>query len=214
MRQRMVLATSAVAMVMFAGACGPGGSQQAGDDSSSSSSAPSSATTSGSPTEEPNASPSKKPTQRPPGRIAAKCDAEHVRPRIESSDSAAGSRYAWLVLTNRSKTTCTVYGYGGMQLFDDDGGKVPTKLVRDRGSSPVTLSVRPGGSVRSLLKWSAVPHEGDKQGGSCQPQASVARVTPPDETHNLGTKWSFGPVCDSGRIVQQPYQGNKVKPGE
>ena len=133
---------------------------------------------------------------------------------MRPSDSGAGNRHAWLVLTNTSSTTCTVYGYGGMQLYDGDGHKVPTELVRVRSASPSTLSVGPGESVRSLLRWSAVPHQGDRTKGTCQPEPSIARVTPPDETHTVGTEWSLGAVCDAGRIMQQPYQGTKVKAGE
>lgn len=225
-RSSAVLTGAAVLTLVFTG-CGDQGSSGAQEGASTSSPA------SPARTESKSATPKKPSTQKPSkskpskeratparteptrqGRIATKCEATHLRPRIEMRDSAAGRRHAWLVLTNTSETTCTVFGYGGMQLYDDEREPVPTDLVRDRTRTPQTLRVAPDESVRSALRWSAVPRDGDRANGTCQPVASFARVTPPDETRNIDMRWSYGPVCAGGRIVQQPYRGTVLGPGD
>lgn len=210
-RRRLVLLVGAAAAVGMTVACGAEGERPTGAGSSSSAAQPSSTATQS--TDRPEGSEGE-PSRSAAGRIATKCGVSHLEPRIKMRDSAAGRRHAWLVLANTSQTTCTVYGYGGMQLYDSERDAVPTRVVRDRERSPKTLAVAPGDSVRSALSWSTVAGEGDRTDGTCQPVASSARVTPPDETHTRGVRWSFGPVCSKGRIEQQPYQGTELGVGD
>lgn len=211
---RTVLVAGVAAVALVVGACGDGGRQQTEDrtPSSSASGTPKEPTSTAS--QGPGDDATKTSPSKDRGRVATRCGATHLAPGLRVHDSSAGSRQAWLVLTNTSDTTCTLYGYGGMQLYDDEGGKVPTRMVRDRRESPRTLSARPGAKVRSALRWSTVSHEGDRSDGPCQPEAATARVTPPDETRNKGMQWSYGPVCAKGKIVQGPFEGAELKPGE
>src|SRR4051812_7568239 len=43
-----------------------------------------------------------------------RCHTADLTAGLHNLDSAAGSRYAALVLTNRTSRTCRVYGYGGV----------------------------------------------------------------------------------------------------
>ncbi|MQA05451.1 MAG: DUF4232 domain-containing protein [Streptosporangiales bacterium] len=203
----LVLLAGVLAVVGVAAACGADGGRPAGATKSPTTAQQSSSTN------RPEGDESE-PSRSVPGRVATRCDVSHLRPHITMRDSGAGQRHAWLVLSNTSKTTCTVYGYGGMQLYDEQRGEVPTRMVRDRSATPKTLAVAPGRSVRSALTWSTVAGEGDETSGPCQRVAEVAKVTPPDETHTRGVRWSFGPVCDRGKIVQQPYRGKELGPGQ
>lgn len=216
---RTVLAGAAVATAVLAGACGTATDQGSSgntpsDDPTSTAASTSSASNSAtaSATESRPTTESGKPTSRP-GRVGAKCDNSHLTPSIVRGDSGAGSRHATLVLTNTSQTTCTLYGYGGLQLYASAGRPLPTRVVRDRDAPPTTLIVAPGTKVRSTLTWSAVPHGADPANGPCQPTAKLARVTPPDETSTKQVSWKFGPVCDKGRILQGAYKGTKLGPG-
>lgn len=214
----IVLTGAVIATALVAGACGAAGGQGSGgsappDEPSSTGASTPSASASTSETEPRPTEKTGRPSSRP-GRVAAKCDNSHLSPSIERGDSGAGSRHATLVLTNTSRTTCTVYGYGGLQLYASAGRAVPTRVVRDRDAPPTTLIVRPGAKVRSALTWSAIPHGSDAAKGPCQPTASIARVTPPDETSTKKVTWNFGAVCDKGRILQGAYRGTKLGAGQ
>jgi hypothetical protein len=73
------------------------------------------------------------------------------------------------VLTNRTSSTCRVYGYGGLQLLDAAYRPLSTHQVRYRGTPPHLVLLRPGASASSLLHWSPVPDGTESQTGSCQP---------------------------------------------
>lgn len=139
-------------------------------------------------------------------RVKHRCHTAQLDPAVRPRHPAAGHRHALIVLTNDSDTACTVYGYGGMQLYDADGHRVPTDLVRNPSRGPVTLTVRPGDSVYSVIAWSAVPQGDEPVRAPCEPGAATARVTPPDETTTRPADWHYGPVCDHGRIEQGAYR--------
>ncbi len=59
--------------------------------------------------------------------------------------------------------------------------------------------------ARTTLQWGAVAGSGDAQRGRCQPNpANRFEVTPPNATNHLVLRWSFGSVCQEGRIVVRP----------
>ena len=79
-------------------------------------------------------------------------------PDSTTSTPAAGSRYATAALTNRTSSTCRVYGYGGVQLLDAARHPLPTHQIRDPGTPPhPVLLLSPGGSASSQLHWSPLP---------------------------------------------------------
>lgn len=137
------------------------------------------------------------------GSSLRKCDVNDVRARIVTGNPGAGQRYAAIVLTNSGSTPCTVYGYGGMQL-ENSAGKVPTNLERT-APSPKTVTLIPNGSASSLVHWTVIPSGSESSTGACEPTATTALVTPPDETHTLKVAWNLGPVCGKGTIQQDPY---------
>jgi hypothetical protein len=117
----------------------------------------------------------------------------------------AGQRYATLVLENTGGATCTVHGYGGIQLVSATGAPLPTRQARAASPAPTTVTLGPHAAVRSLLHWAAVPGPGDPTSGPCQPTPAALRVIPPDETDHLTLTWNQGPVCEGGTIEQQAY---------
>ena len=119
----------------------------------------------------------------------------------------AGQRNATVVLTNRSGSSCTVHGYGGLGLAGSDGRSLPTRQVRLTDPAPTTVLLRPGKSVSAQVHWGAVAGSGDSRTGNCQPVPSTLRVIPPDETEALSVRWDQGPVCEGGTIEQKAYAG-------
>jgi hypothetical protein len=134
----------------------------------------------------------------------AQCGTADLSARLKAGSPGAGQRYATVVLTNTSGRSCTVGGYGGVGLLGAPGQGVPTDLRRVATPSPATLTVSPGGSVRSLLHWTVIP-AGDEPGTTCEPTAATVVVTPPNQTTALLRPWTFGPVCQHGLIWQNAY---------
>ena len=133
-----------------------------------------------------------------------RCSTPDLAAQLKGGGAAAGQRYATIVLTNTSGRTCTVHGYGGMALLGAPGQGVPTDLRRNAAPAPTTVSLTPGASARSLLHWAVVPAV-DENGFTCQPTAVTAVVTPPNQTTAALRPWTFGMVCQHGRIYQNAY---------
>lgn len=218
MRRILPTATFIAAVALLAAGCGGstalpagggGGSSPAGADNSSSQRPPTPNTTHSSHSASTGGGGGGQQTSAP-ARVRHRCHTGQLAPGIEVRGVAAGHRYANIVLTNVSKTTCTVYGFGGMQLYKGSA-KVPTDLVRStKQHQPRTNVVRPGDSVYSPIRWTTVPHGNESAGSTCEPVATSARVTPPDERANKTVQWKYGPVCGHGHIVQGPYLGKRT----
>jgi Protein of unknown function (DUF4232) len=116
----------------------------------------------------------------------------------------AGNRYAVVVLTNTSPGTCRTQGYIGMQLLSSSGKAVPTNVVRDHSRTAARLTLASGQHAYARLHWGAMPGTGDSTSTNCQTPASRVEVTPPDSYSHEEVKWSFGPVCEKGRIFVLP----------
>ena len=132
------------------------------------------------------------------------CSTADLAAQLKVGSPAAGQRYATVVLTDVSGRTCTVGGYGGLALLGAPGQGVPTDLIRNASPAPTTVTLAPGGSARSLLHWTVVPAV-DESGTACEPTAVTVVVTPPNQTTAALRPWTFGVVCQHGRIDQDAY---------
>lgn len=146
------------------------------------------------------------PTAHPQPAGPARCHTGDLSARLGFIEGAAGNRYSALVLTNRSGHTCTVYGYGGLQLLDANRQPVPTRQARDPQVPPQRVLLRPGMSAHADLHWGAVPSGDESVTGPCEPEPAYLLVTPPDETRSLRIGWAAGPVCQHGVIDQGAYR--------
>ena len=143
----------------------------------------------------------------PPAAAAgARCHTSDLWAVMQPLGAAAGNLYGKILLTNHSGATCTVYGYGGIGLYSSSGGSVPTHQVRDTSVAPVTITLKPGDHAYSQLHWADVPGPGESSTRTCEPQASVIQVIPPDETRALDAHWPGSPACEHGRIQQTAYR--------
>ncbi|MGW3470375.1 DUF4232 domain-containing protein [Saccharopolyspora sp. NPDC000995] len=134
-----------------------------------------------------------------------RCHTSMLTGSLQNSEAGAGQRYAQLVLQNTSEQTCTLYGYGGMQLVNESGKPLPTTMERTPNPGPNLITLAPGQSASATLHWTAVPHEGEPTDGPCQPTPVSAQVIPPDETDALAVTWNLGPVCGFGAINNSAY---------
>lgn len=135
---------------------------------------------------------------------AVQCSTADLAAQLKAGSPGAGQRYATIVLTNTSGRTCYVHGYGGMALLGAPGQGVPTDLRRNPSPAPGTVTLAPGGSARSLLHWTVVPGAGENP-ATCEPTPVTTVVTPPNQTTAALQPWTFGVVCQHGRIDQNAY---------
>jgi Protein of unknown function (DUF4232) len=134
------------------------------------------------------------------GRVLVRCHTADLSGRLGFIQGAAGSRFGPLILTNRSRHACTLYGFIGGQLYGAAGRRLPTRIVRDHSVPERTIRVAPGRHAFAELHWAAIPSGGARR---C-PQPRSFAVTPPDEYTQLRVRWTAGPVCGRGRIDVRP----------
>lgn len=129
-----------------------------------------------------------------------RCHARELAAALQQQRPGGGSRYAVLTLTNRSSRTCPVAGFPGLQLLDSSSRPLPTNVVRNQQQPPQTVQLAPGAAAYTTLHWGLVPGDGEPQTTQCEPTPASVEVTPPDETTHLVIGWTYGPVCQKGRI--------------
>lgn len=134
----------------------------------------------------------------------ARCAVPQLSGSLKAGSPGAGQRFATLTLKNRSSKRCSLFGYPGGQLLSASGADIPTNVVRDHSRTPKTVVLNPGRSASTLLQWGAIAGSGDAQRGRCQPNPARIEVTPPNATNHLVLRWTFGSVCQRGRIVVRP----------
>jgi hypothetical protein len=137
-----------------------------------------------------------------------RCTAEMLSGTVEPQDAGAGNRYATLVVTNKTKQLCTLWGYGGLELFDETRTAIPTQAERNLDPRPSLVTLAAGASASKTLHWSVVATGDEPTDGPCQPPATGAQVLPPDETEGFEVDFDFGPVCAQGRIETSAYFPN------
>jgi uncharacterized protein DUF4232 len=134
-----------------------------------------------------------------------RCAVGVLRGAVILADEGAGQRVGLLVVTNVGSGNCTLYGFSGLQLIGENGEALPTQALWDLNPGPSTVTLPVGGIAAANVRWSVVLGEGDSQNGPCQPTPVVLRLIPPDETDQFEIPWTYGPVCEGGRIHLSAY---------
>jgi hypothetical protein len=110
-----------------------------------------------------------------------------------------GQRGMTLILTNRSGTTCDVYGYPGLAFFNSRGFPMATHVTWLKAPH-ATVVLHPGSNAQTLLTWRVnmyplpTPFDPD-----------IVHITPPDEYASLRATWEGGPV-KGGSIAVWPLR--------
>jgi hypothetical protein len=190
-RRSRLCAVAALAVVV-SGGCGA--RQDAAGAPSSSAPAPSSA----------SSAPATGSRPPPPGQ-AGRCTAAMLAGTVQPQEAGAGDRDAVLVVTNTSGQSCTLQGFGGLDLLDATKEELPTRAERTLDPVPTPVTLRPGGSAAKLLRWTVVATGDEPAEGPCRPAAASINVTPPDETEPFEVDFDFGSVCDGGRLDTSAY---------
>jgi uncharacterized protein DUF4232 len=143
-----------------------------------------------------------------PGSAAGtppRCGALSLMAELRHPTAGAGQRFVTLVLTNVTRSTCTLRGYPGLRLLDRRNNPLPTRVVRVPGHTRL-LTLTPGDTARSDLRWGAIAGPGEPAAGPCEPTAARIAVRPPHAAHRLVVPWRHGPVCEHGRIEVKPLR--------
>jgi hypothetical protein len=139
------------------------------------------------------------------GADVAPCTTDALSASGHDLGAASGNRYVAIVLTNTGTADCTLDGYPGVQLVAADGTPVPTWVVQGL-TPPAVVTLAPGTSAWSRAQFGANPDPGDSPTWPCQPIAAAAQVSPPGQTDAQVITWSYGPVCEQGRIRAEAFR--------
>jgi hypothetical protein len=133
-----------------------------------------------------------------------RCTVAKLRAQFKNAQAGAGNRTLTLVLTNKTRKSCSMFGYPGAQLLNAGGRNVPTDVVRNRGVQPRTIVVAPGRSAVSQWRWGAIAGRGEPTNGRCEPNPAKIEVTPPNDDDHFVLTWRGGSVCEHGAITVTP----------
>jgi Protein of unknown function (DUF4232) len=143
-------------------------------------------------------SPSPQPTS-PPASSAVSSGSQSQSLRCHAGDlkvtaqvppggGAANNVYVWLVFTNVSGRTCTLYGYPGVSwVTGPSGQQVNDPTGRMTGTTPVQVVLAPQASGHATVRYG----QPDMFEPGCH-AVDVAgfRVYPPDETASVFVSWA------------------------
>lgn len=143
-----------------------------------------------------------------PGAASAatpRCTVAKLSAELRRPSAGAGQRGLTLVLTNASRSSCSLFGYPGAQLLSARNQDVPTNVVRQRARVR-TVVLRPGAGATTTLQWSSVAGPGEPVTGRCEPNPARVEITPPNATQHFVLPWRYGPVCERGEITVRPMR--------
>lgn len=113
---------------------------------------------------------------------ASRCHTGDLQVTVQASPGggAAGNVYTWMVFTNSSARTCTLYGFPGVSwVTGPDGQQVNDPAKRAPGTSPVQVTLDPGKGAYAQLQETHPEMFPD----TCKAVSVTGyRVYPPDET--------------------------------
>lgn len=111
---------------------------------------------------------------------------------VQGQLGAAGTHYQIsLVWTNTSASTCTMLGFGGVDM---DGTKNaaggPTYSLPRTGDAPTTVKLAPGASAHTTISY--IDPTGSAPSGTATWTPTSLSVTPPNQTTHITVPWTAG----------------------
>ncbi|BBA95296.1 hypothetical protein RVR_100 [Actinacidiphila reveromycinica] len=135
---------------------------------------PSATPSSGAASSAPDATPTTPPTS---ADTAPMCTAAQLSAGLGGSDAGAGNLYRYLVITNKSATTCRVAGYPGLSLLDANGRQIGQPATRDARTYAAVV-LQPGAAASDTI------HTVNQQ-GTCLAASAQLRMYPPGSKASL-----------------------------
>lgn len=201
-KRKSVSARSRIAMLIAASAvlaaCGTGAATSQSKTSNSGSSSKS-RKPAGS-----GASNSKQSTSSQTGR----CRSSQLSVHLLATEGAAGSVIRSYSFVNTGSTSCTLFGYPGLQLLGSSNSKLSTTVIRTPAAEQ-TVTLKPGQAAGFSMRFA------DQTGfGSLQCPTSVSlEVTPPNAYNYVTVTGQAGQIQAYGGTTQNLKCGEiDVKP--
>ncbi len=111
------------------------------------------------------------------------CNADELSLAMkDSSESGAGTLAYDLVFTNTSQRTCTLGGFPGVSLVNENGNMIGSPADRAKNYEEKKLTLAPGKEVKATL---SVANSANLEAGKCKEGAVKLRVYPPNDTGYL-----------------------------
>jgi hypothetical protein len=120
-----------------------------------------------------------------PSKVAteATCNADELTLTLANGDGGgAGTLNQVLVLTNSGKRTCTLAGFPGVSLVNDNGNQIGSPTDRAKNYTEKTLALKPGAQAKATVSYA---NPANFQAGTCKTGATKLRVYPPNDTGYL-----------------------------
>ncbi|MGI5176379.1 DUF4232 domain-containing protein [Dactylosporangium sp. CA-152071] len=162
------------------------------------------------PTEAPTTAPTDGPTaagstgaSAPAGsattqQVTGRCRTGELRVTAMSAPGggAMGGVYTWLVFTNTSGRTCSLYGFPGVSYVTGASGTQINEPAKREGTTPVRVDLAPGQGAHAQVRTGQSGAYPD----TCQPvEAAGYRVYVPDETASVFVPWRVK-VCSTDGV--------------
>ncbi|MGH3766798.1 MAG: DUF4232 domain-containing protein [Pseudonocardiaceae bacterium] len=149
-----------------------------------------------------------------------KCVAADVQGAFSEQDQAAGIHGVQIVVTNTSTHTCTIFGYGGLEMFSGgDGRAANITLARLPHPGPTLVTLGPGAKASKNLSWTApdipvpdkpapdkpVPEQRVGNPDQCSAFIGFAEVILPDDTRAITVDGDLGQICGNRMVDGSAY---------
>ncbi|MEU0969348.1 DUF4232 domain-containing protein [Streptomyces sp. NPDC005917] len=122
-----------------------------------------------------------------------RCHTSELTASVGGNNPGAGQENFPIVLTNKSGRTCTVRGFPGAAFVNAAGTQLGADPTRESGSTPATVTLKPGQSA-----WAGLTFSNPEISGAKTATPAALAVTPPDERDSLKVTWKGGTVPVSG----------------
>lgn len=123
--------------------------------------------------------------EKTPPKVATEttCNADELTLSVTNGDGGgAGTLNQVLVLTNAGKRTCTLVGFPGVSLVNDNGNQIGSPAERSKSYAEKSLSLKPAATAKATISYS---EQGNFPAGTCKTGATKLRVYPPNDTGYL-----------------------------
>ena len=110
------------------------------------------------------------------------CNADELSMAFEAAGAAAGTYSYDIIFTNIGSRSCTLFGFPGVSLVNDNGNMIGSPAERTENSQEVTMTLAPEGKVKAVLYAANSANFSD---GQCKEGATKIRVYPPNDTGYL-----------------------------
>jgi hypothetical protein len=124
----------------------------------------------------------------------ARCHSSQLRVKLGWAEGALGHIGQLVSFENVSATTCTLYGYPGLQMLDAGGKPIKTRVLRGIAYTvPLVperdVSLSPGHEASFDLGYD----DGTGYGNERCPTSARVEVTPPNAYEPITVRWRMRP---------------------